>query len=204
MILRFCDINALLLYLFTGFLGTLYLEHKQKLMKIADQSPYGWGTVVEYKANVLAFDSVDERRIEVRGHDEGQCGINGPTRRLHRGSGFRPYTTTPSSRRVASGLSRPVQSGDARRKGDVGFSVGGRAPVLRVGSRGIGVFGVERSHVPRAGSEAKISTQPLRQHHYVDYFATFNYVDFVSFTVGRLTALNSYGGMARNYVLRCD
>ena len=145
MILRFCDINALLLYLFTGFLGTLYLEHKQKLMKIADQSPYGWGTVVEYKANVLAFDSVDERRIEVRGHDEGQCGINGPTRRLHRGSGFRPYTTTPSSRRVASGLSRPVQSGNARMKGDVGFpSEVGHPSCVR--EAGVLAFLVSRGH----------------------------------------------------------
>ena len=40
------------------------LAERQKLIKIADRSEYGWGVVAEYTADELADDSDDEKRLE--------------------------------------------------------------------------------------------------------------------------------------------
>ena len=40
------------------------LAERQKLIKIADRSEYGWGVVAEYTADKLADDSDDEKRLE--------------------------------------------------------------------------------------------------------------------------------------------
>ena len=44
--------------------GRRLIDERQKLIKIADRSEYGWGVVAEYTADELADDSEDEKRIE--------------------------------------------------------------------------------------------------------------------------------------------
>ena len=44
--------------------GTKLLAERQKLIKIADRSEYGWGVVAEYTADELADGSDDEKRLE--------------------------------------------------------------------------------------------------------------------------------------------
>ena len=39
------------------------IEERMKLIRLADSSAHGWHTVAEYKANVTADNSADERRI---------------------------------------------------------------------------------------------------------------------------------------------
>ena len=43
--------------------GIEMLERRQKLIKLADRSEYGWRTVEEYEEDDLAKDSDDEKRI---------------------------------------------------------------------------------------------------------------------------------------------
>ena len=43
--------------------GLEILTHRQKLIKLADQSENGWRTVTEYETHSLADDSEDEKRI---------------------------------------------------------------------------------------------------------------------------------------------
>ncbi|XP_076071529.1 uncharacterized protein LOC143042904 [Mytilus galloprovincialis] len=46
-----------------GKADDLNLNHRQKLIKLADQSDNGWRTVTEYETHNLADDSEDEKRI---------------------------------------------------------------------------------------------------------------------------------------------
>ena len=39
------------------------LKHRQKVIKLADQSEQRWRTVAEYETNPIASDSDDEKRI---------------------------------------------------------------------------------------------------------------------------------------------
>ena len=39
------------------------LNHRQKFIKLEDQSEYGWKVVTEYESNPVASDSDDEKRI---------------------------------------------------------------------------------------------------------------------------------------------
>ena len=43
--------------------GKALLKERQKLILLADKSPYGWKTVVEYKQHDLADDEEDEKKI---------------------------------------------------------------------------------------------------------------------------------------------
>ena len=43
--------------------GLSLLKERQKLILLADKSPYGWKTVLEYKHHDLAEDDEDEKRI---------------------------------------------------------------------------------------------------------------------------------------------
>ena len=40
------------------------ISERQKLIKIADRSEYGWGVVAEYQANELESCSEDEKKLE--------------------------------------------------------------------------------------------------------------------------------------------
>ena len=44
--------------------GLRLISERQKLVKIADRSEYGWGVVAEYQADKLASGSDDERKFE--------------------------------------------------------------------------------------------------------------------------------------------
>ncbi|XP_071127658.1 uncharacterized protein [Mytilus edulis] len=52
-------VNAVTVISFTP----VNLNHRQKLIKLADQSDNGWRTVTEYETHNLADDSEDEKRI---------------------------------------------------------------------------------------------------------------------------------------------
>ena len=43
--------------------GRALLKERQKLILLADKSPYGWKTVVEYKQHDLVDDEEDEKKI---------------------------------------------------------------------------------------------------------------------------------------------
>ena len=44
--------------------GMALVEERQKLILVADQSPYGWLTVHNYKSNAFAKDEKDEKRLQ--------------------------------------------------------------------------------------------------------------------------------------------
>ena len=44
--------------------GRQLLAERQKLIRIADRLEHGWGAVVEYTADELADDSIDEKQLE--------------------------------------------------------------------------------------------------------------------------------------------
>lgn len=44
--------------------GTSLVNERQKLIKMADRSPFGWGVVTEYQTDELATDKEDEKRME--------------------------------------------------------------------------------------------------------------------------------------------
>jgi len=45
------------------------LLHRNKIIKMADSSAAGWGTVQEYELNDLTVDSDDDRRIRLSGSE---------------------------------------------------------------------------------------------------------------------------------------
>ena len=44
--------------------GRVDIAHRQKRIKIADRSEYGWTTVELYEHDELASDSADEKKLE--------------------------------------------------------------------------------------------------------------------------------------------
>ena len=48
---------------FYTFIAKDLLKHRQKIIKLADQSELGWRLVAEYESNPVASDSDDEKRI---------------------------------------------------------------------------------------------------------------------------------------------
>ena len=43
--------------------GVALLQERQKVILLADKSPFGWNTVLEYKHHDLADDEEDEKKI---------------------------------------------------------------------------------------------------------------------------------------------
>ena len=86
--------------------GMKSLEKRQKHIKVADRSDYGWATVEHYDSHPLADNSNDEKRLE-KAEKEAECVAN--KRRRGGGAGAkrkRSWSDTggPSSRREPQAL----------------------------------------------------------------------------------------------------
>ena len=84
--------------------GLDILNHRQKLIKLADQSENGWKTVTEYETHSLADDSEDEKRIM---RAENKAARKMKTERERKNKQFRtvPYSTPQTA---ASKFNSPV------------------------------------------------------------------------------------------------
>ena len=49
--------------------GMKLIQHRQKLIKLADSSELGWRTVAEYEASIIADDSDDEKKSGKRSQE---------------------------------------------------------------------------------------------------------------------------------------
>ena len=58
--LKFVRQNVLILSFYSG---KELINHRQKLIRIADEAEMGWKVVQEYDAHPLADDSEDEKRL---------------------------------------------------------------------------------------------------------------------------------------------
>ncbi|XP_060082590.1 uncharacterized protein LOC132561897 [Ylistrum balloti] len=70
------------------------LEYRQKLIKLADSSEFGWKTVKEYEANSIADNSDDEKKM-VKAENRAQRKIKvqmGTRRRFNRTHPYAPET----------------------------------------------------------------------------------------------------------------
>ena len=83
--------------------GRQLIAHRQKLLKLADRSEYGWSVVEEYEEDGLADDSEDEKRIEkaeraaerrVQAKRRKEAVVDGRERAPH---GRDPFHAAPSS-----------------------------------------------------------------------------------------------------------
>ena len=73
------------------------LKHRQKIIKLADQSEHGWRTVAEYETNPIASDSDGEKRIyraEARASRKSRSDAGGRHGRWRR----HPYQRAPVQR----------------------------------------------------------------------------------------------------------
>ncbi|CAC5392387.1 unnamed protein product [Mytilus coruscus] len=88
--------------------GIDLLTHRQKLVKMADQSESGWKTVEEYQTNSLADNSEDEKRIR---RADVRAAQNMKAERKTKKSRFTPIsqsTSTRSSAPIPVQISLPV------------------------------------------------------------------------------------------------
>ena len=87
------------------------IEKRNKLLKIADKSIAGWGTVEEYLSDDVASDSEDDRKIKAA---ERQALLTQNIRRTNQKSSAK--TTKPPPSKPANNQFRNVQQGDTFRK----------------------------------------------------------------------------------------
>ena len=60
--------------------GIALLQERQKLILLADESPYGWKTVMEYKQHDLADDEEDERKMYRAESKKARAVMRSPSR----------------------------------------------------------------------------------------------------------------------------
>lgn len=84
--------------------GLDLLAHRQKLVKLADQSESGWKTVTEYETHSLADDSEDEKRI-IRAENRAARKIK--TDKRNKQNRSTPYRTPPASTSTMTNV--PIQ-----------------------------------------------------------------------------------------------
>ena len=89
--------------------GEELVAHRQKLIKVADHSEFGWAVVAEYEADALAADADDERRLE-RAEKAAERKIVAKCKKLEAGSQSKKMAlgATGSDRGVSK---RPTKSG---------------------------------------------------------------------------------------------
>eukprot|EP00057_Strongylocentrotus_purpuratus_P017653 XP_011672127.1 PREDICTED: uncharacterized protein LOC105442056 isoform X3 [Strongylocentrotus purpuratus] len=109
--------------------GKDILEHRQKIIKLADQSPFGWLTVSEYETNSLARDSDDEKRIWKAEARAKRKMNQAPRRKIASRNQIRPYPTDrqPASQQSSRPWSNPsskTEGWDFKRKTGACFACG--------------------------------------------------------------------------------
>ncbi|XP_030834023.1 uncharacterized protein LOC115921092 isoform X3 [Strongylocentrotus purpuratus] len=109
--------------------GKDILEHRQKIIKLADQSPFGWLTVSEYETNSLARDSDDEKRIWKAEARAKRKMNQAPRRKIAARNQIRPYPTDrqPASQQSSRPWSNPsskTEGWDFKRKTGACFACG--------------------------------------------------------------------------------
>ena len=92
-VLKFVRQNVLILSCF--YSGKELINHRQKLIRIADEAEMGWKVVQEYDAHPLADDSEDEKRLyraesRVNRKSKAEKAKRRPTRRYNP---YRPAAT---------------------------------------------------------------------------------------------------------------
>ena len=104
--------------------GITLLNHRQKLIKLADSSDMGWKVVKEYEANPLASDSEDEKRINkakvraVKKHKQDQV------KRTRKSTRFSSYPTTQQQAKDAGTGQRYATPSASASKPGLCFSCG--------------------------------------------------------------------------------
>lgn len=100
--------------------GMQILEHRQKLIKLADSSELGWRTVEEYETSNLADDSDDEKRM-IKAENRAQRKAKMRSKGVNRGRPRRTHPYVPEAPAVSADNTR---SGQAVRRPGTCFSCG--------------------------------------------------------------------------------
>ena len=116
--------------------GTKLIQDRQKLVLIADKSPFGWLTVENYKSNALASDEDDEKRL-FRAENKAASEVK------RRQSLRKPKSGTPNQSHRNPAPPQPTQASPSQ------------APSFRKGScYACGKFGHWRSECHSLNSQA--------------------------------------------------
>ena len=119
----------------TGLLDAMTekLEYRQKLIKIADRSKFGWLTVAEYQKDNLAKDDADEKGM--KDSEKGAEKIDREIKAKEKEKAekekarFHPYRGLPSS--SSSTITKKGQQPDSRFRSNNGSGGSGSSPRFR-------------------------------------------------------------------------
>ena len=164
--------------------GMVLLEDRQKMIRLADRSDFGWDVVSEYQSDELATNSDDEKRIskaekaaEKKLLKKKKVAAVGKGSKVNRTSDWRPYSKYPMLTARSNWSWNPRVPVGAPPAAGPGQSV--RNTRLPGPCFGCGEFGHLRSSCSKVGL-ASTSKYPLNHeglHVYVDVDSTLSTVE---------------------------